>query len=109
MNDTVGIYYETPDGRIAYTYGWNGPEQTVMVYYNEVDSHTTVSVDEWHTWKPRRDLKDFPDSIDPRLPYEFDLHYDIKFMSQLKAELATCKLCVEKELRELMQVHGIKC
>jgi hypothetical protein len=78
----IGIYYELPDGRIAYTYGWNGIEKEVS-YQFENGKFGTVSDIVFQAWKPRRDLKDYPNSKDPALPYEFDLHYDLKRMSDL--------------------------
>ena len=81
-NDTIGIYYELPNGKIAYTYGWNGIKKEVS-YYFENEKPRVVTENVFQTWKPRKDLKDFPNSKDPVLPYDFDLYYDLKRMSDL--------------------------
>jgi hypothetical protein len=99
----IGIFYEFPDGRIVSTFGFNGPKQEISYHFDGGD-HLIASYDELRTWKPRRDLKDFPNAIDPRLPHEFDLFYDIKYMSQLKREI-----CHSDGLKKLMQAHGIVC
>lgn len=106
MNNTIGIHYELPDGRIAYTYGWSGKENLVSYYFDDGNGGRTVSIDEFQTWKPRRDLGDFPNARDPRLPYVFDLFWDIKYMSQLKRELSWGHRD-EKEIREIMRDHNI--
>lgn len=87
MNDTIGIFYELPNGKIAKTIGWN-KVQKIIIYYFEGLPFTTVSEDEFQTWKPRTDLKDFPNAKDPRLPYIFDLYWDIKYTSELEYILA---------------------
>ena len=85
MNDTVGIYYELPDGRIVYTFGFSKiPNYIIRYYFNDGSGPREISNEEFQTWIPRRDLKDWPDSKDPVLPYEFDLHFDIKRESELK-------------------------
>ncbi len=84
MNDTIGIFYELLDGRIAYPYLHDGRQQIVGYYFDDDNGSHTISIAEFQKWKPRRDLKDFPNARDPRLPYEFDLYWDIKYMSQLK-------------------------
>lgn len=79
----VGAYYETPNG-IAYVYGC-GPEG-VTYRCDDDEDRPNVSIEEVvSTWKIRRDLKDFPNARDPRLPYVFDLFWDIKYTSELKA------------------------
>jgi hypothetical protein len=106
-NIIVGIFYELSDGRIAYTVGFNGPSQTISYRFDGGDN-LTASYAEVETWKQRTDLKDFPNAIDPRLPYSFDLFFDIKTMSQLKRALNECS-CRENELREMMNDHNIVC
>jgi len=90
INDAIGIYYELPDGRIVYTYGFNDTEQTIGYYFDGYSGHIknrTASYSDWQTWVARDDLKDFPNAIDPRVPYVFDLHWDIKYLSQIKEAL----------------------
>ena len=73
MNNTIGIYYELPNGQIAYTYGWDGRNKTISYRFDDKQGGRTISQKEFDTWKPRRDLNDFPNATDPRLPYIFDL------------------------------------
>jgi hypothetical protein len=80
----VGIHYELPDGSIAYAYGVHGWEAMVVYYFDDDHGQRYASFDEVKTWKARVDLRDFPNARDPRLPYEFDLHWDLKFVSQLR-------------------------
>ena len=81
-NNTAGIHYETPEGRIAYVYGLSNIE--VSYYYDDGKAGRTASLEVFDTWKERRDLKDFHNTSDPRLPYEFDLNWDVKHVSELK-------------------------
>lgn len=104
-NTTVGIHYETPSGKIAYTYGLNNATKMITYRFDDNEGSREVSYEEFDTWKPRRDLKDFPNASDPRLPYVFDLYWDIKFMSQLKQELEWHE--DENEIREAMAKHNI--
>ena len=84
-NETVGIYYERPDGTIVLTVGFNPLPEPQVYYHGDGELSEKAPDAEFQTWKPRRDLSDFPNAIDPRLPYSFDLHWDIKYLSQLKA------------------------
>lgn len=104
-NVTIGIYYELPNGQIAYTYGWTGKTRKVM-YHLDGDKGRSVTYEEFCTWTPRRDLKDFPNASDPRLPYVFDLLWDIKFTSQLRNELQNHP--EQHKIRKLMEEHNIK-
>lgn len=87
MNNIIGIHYELPNGKIARTYGWNGVDKTVRYYFDDGKGARTATQAEFDTWKPRRDLEDFPNARDPKLPYVFDLLWDIKYMSELRREL----------------------
>jgi len=108
MNQTIGIYYELPDGKIVYTYRYmrNGIKNTISYYFDDNEGSKTVDQDEFDTWKPRKDLKDFPNAKDPRLPYVFDLYWDIKYTSQLKQKLRLGHPD-EKEIREKMKELNI--
>jgi len=83
MNDTIGIFYELPNKKIAHVTGWNGPSRKIRYYFEGDNKIRSTSEDKWFTWKPRRDLRDFPNAKDPRLPYVFDLFWDLKYKSQL--------------------------
>ncbi len=86
-NLTVGVFYELPDGRITKTYGGNSVKREVSHYFDKENSNTISSFEEVKLWKKRKDLKDFPNARDPKLPYEFDLNWDIKYESELKKML----------------------
>jgi hypothetical protein len=81
---SLGIHYEMPNGKIAYVYGFCGG---FVSYYLDGYREGKISVDEFKQWKPREDLYDFPNAEDPRLPYAFDLYFDIKHVSDLLREL----------------------
>lgn len=102
----VGAFYELPDGKIVFVYlQSNKSDTTVFGYYEDGSDPKTATIGETLLWKRRSDLRDFPNAIDPRLPYEFDLYWDIKHMSNLKRELVGHQF--EKEIRQAMVTHGI--
>lgn len=79
----IGIFYETQNGEIVYPYQWSGSDNTVG--YSSFGKKSKVChIDKTKNWKPRRDLNKFPDDPDTRLPYYFDLYWDIKWLSELK-------------------------
>jgi hypothetical protein len=79
---TVGIYYELPNGKIAYIYGCHGVTRKVSCCFEEGDPFL-ATFKEIKQWKKRDDLKDWPNAKDPKLPYVFDLYWDIKRESEL--------------------------
>ena len=102
----VGVFYELPNGKIIYVYlQSNKLGTTVFGYYEDGSNAQMATLEEAQLWKERRDLKDFPNAINPRLPYDFDLHWNIKHMSDLKRELVGHQF--EKEIRQAMVTHGI--
>lgn len=104
-NNTVGIFYEKPDKTIVYTYGFNGKRKIVYCQEWDKDSYE-MSYEEFQTLKPRRDLKQFPQDPDTRLPYVFDLYWDIKWLSELRALHSKKEL--EKYAYKLIKKHNIK-
>lgn len=102
----VGIYYELPDGRIAYTYGANGINKTVSYYFDDDEEDKLVTYSELASWTKRKDLRDFPNARDPRLPYVFDLFWDIKYMSDLRRELVGHR--DEEEIRQAILENNIE-
>jgi hypothetical protein len=104
----VGIFYEMPDGRIVKTFGFNNIDKTVSYYLDDDKGTRLVPFYEIKTkWKPRRDLRDFPNARDPRLPYVFDLFWDIKHISQLKRAIEEGHEYLD-EIKEKMLEHGIE-
>lgn len=105
-NFVIGAFYELPDGRIVRTTGWHGRDNTIS-FYTDSPGGRKAGVCLFKTcenWKRRTDLRDFPNASDPRLPYVFDLWWDIKYMSDLRRHLLYDD---DSELRELMQKHNI--
>ncbi len=87
VNAVIGAFYELPDGRIVRTYGWGGSTRRVSYRFDTDDAPGSIFEDDMVDWKLRRDLSDFPNARDPRIPYEFDLYWDLKHMSELERVL----------------------
>lgn len=108
MSDlTIGIFYQTPDSKIAYTYGFDGKRKTVQYRFNDNKGGRTASYGEVKKWKPRFDLRDFPVSSDPKLPYIFDLTWDLKYMSDLRRALESGHPDIAN-IRHIMRKYNIK-
>jgi len=87
MIDIIGVFYELPDGSIVKTTGWDGrhPERELVSFYREGGDGESILKSKTEGWKQRPDLKDFPNAKNPRLPYVFDLFWDIKYTSEIIA------------------------
>ncbi len=86
-------------------YWMAGEKQTVDIF--DEDESWQITNDEFQTYKPRKDLENFPNAKDPELPYVFDLLYDIKWASRLREEIEY----LEKRLnglKELIEEYGVK-
>jgi hypothetical protein len=103
----TGGFYELPNGRIAKTYGWNGITRMVAYYFDTDEPSGQVSEADIKSWKRRSDLHDFPNARDPLLPYVFDLHWDIKHMSELEKVLREGIHEDIEEIRSLVSECGI--
>lgn len=99
----IGTFYKIPSGEVVYTYGWDGRKKEVH-YRTEDGPGRNATEKEVATWE-RLHIRDFPNAKDPRLPYVFDLLWDIKYMSQLRRELRGH--VDEKEIRQTMKEHGV--
>ena len=101
MNDVIGIFYEKPTGEICFTYGCC--EYGKIIKYRQEGIAGNLEVDDaiFQTWKPRRDLDKYPSCKDTRLPYEFDLLFDIKWKSELKNHLD------DPDVMELCKEYGL--
>lgn len=102
MSIRLGSYYETENGSIVYAYGVC--EGKVMYRYEDDTDTPEVTLDDVNERWKLTDLRDFPNARDPRLPYVFDLFWDIKYLSELKHELA--KEDSEETLWEKAIEHG---
>jgi len=113
MNDTIGIFYNKPDGTLVKTYGFTGSGAEILYTWCDDQGYPhdeTCTDAEFQTWTPRRDVKDFPqwEKSDPLLPYSFDLFYDIKRRSQLVPLYEEIKGSDEEQFfRELLAEHEI--
>ena len=116
MNDTVGIFYELPSGKIAKTFGFMERGKIIRYYFDDDHGTRYINNDIFQTWIPRRDLTDFPNAKNPRLHKEFDTRWDFKFMSQLrngmnnhpdKINILECikRHKIEKWMGEWMEEH----
>jgi hypothetical protein len=105
----IGRFYELPDGRIAFAFGWDAKSKNVRYRFDDDSgSHSVLSTELIDTWRPRLDLEDFPNARDPRLPYVFDLIWDVKTRSALVSLLVDKNLDnEEKEIWEIMLKQGI--
>lgn len=101
----IGGLYERPDGSIVRTYGWDG-EDKIVSFFDETMKYDWAYYEVFKTWKPRQDLRDFPNPSDPLLPYDFDLCWDIQYMSQLKSALFFDHPD-KAEILEMMKIHNI--
>jgi hypothetical protein len=101
----IGGFHELPDGRIIRSFGWTGDK--ILYYFDDDSGRHEVSHKAYSTWKPREDLSDFPNARDPLLPYDFDLLWDIKSISQLKSALKNGHPD-SHEILEMMDYYKIK-
>lgn len=102
----INCLYERPDGSIVRIYGWDGTDKIVS-YFDEKMEYGWAYHEVFKTWKPRQDLYDFPNPSDPLLPYDFDLCWDIQYMSQLRRALFNDHPD-KAEILEMMELHNIK-
>lgn len=103
----VGGFYETPNGAIARITGCNGRYEIVHYDLDGDHGRRFAKFSDFRAWVYRQDLRDFPNASDPRLPYEFDLHWDIKYLSELGPLLEDAGEKEAAEIRAAMQRHNI--
>lgn len=77
----IGTFYQTPEGKIIYTY--MGTQQGIGAY-EDGGKPRTYSYVEMAKMKLLDKIRDFPHAKDPRLPYVYDLNWDIKRVSELR-------------------------
>jgi hypothetical protein len=87
LDIVIGAFYEMPDGRITYVHGAGYGK--VRHSFDDGTPSAETPLEDTTTWTRRTDLRDYPNASDPRLPYDFDLLWDIKFLSQLRDELTS--------------------
>ena len=101
----LGFYRRPVDGDTVLTSCYiNGMVQ----WQTDGGEYGTVTRDEMDTWEFLVGARDFPDAKDPRLPYEFDLWYDVHRVSQLVQEFGGWGNVLEDEhIRALCTTYGI--
>lgn len=103
----VGAFYELPCGKIARTYGHTKTSEVLYYFDDNLGSRSEKDNVVAQSWKQRPDLTDFPNATDPRLPYVFDLFWDIKHDSELQAILADPLHEHHEEVRVMAKEHGL--
>lgn len=94
-NFIIGVFYEEIKTKeIYYSYGTlNENNESVILLRNEIKPKIKCKYLKINkefldnNFILRKELQDFPNAFDPRLPYIFDLNYDIKCESQLISEI----------------------
>lgn len=104
----TGGFYELADGRIARVYTYT---PTKVGYYfdgDRKDAHRygEMSHAQLRACTYRGDLKDFPNAIDPLLPYAFNLFWDIKHHSELRKAVQSGHEEME-DIKFFMNQYGI--
>ena len=109
MPIVIGLYYEKQDGKIVKAYGWDTKSYSCY-YLDDQGNRKNFSARPLETtsWKLRKDLNDFPNTRDPKLPYIFDLMYDVTYVSELKELLKTCDSQDRNILKKYIKDHKIK-
>lgn len=99
----VGGYYRNKlDDRIAYITG-AGPSGVIGREEGGPDKSLGDSK-AFHQGWALTELRDFPNAKDPRLPYVFDLFWDLKYTSDLQRELK--KPDCDQEIRDKAREHN---
>lgn len=109
----IGFFYRhRQSGQVVGTNGGGGVPPTIDFYTESRPGSPRQSasapVDEFlaqYEFLP--ELTDFPDAWDPKLPYEFDLYYDIQFTSELVRLLTTCGPTKKDHLLRLCSTYGL--
>ena len=78
--DTIGVFYQTPEGKVAYVFG--AGSGMVRYHFNDGVRDRSVNLAGTKGWV-RLYIGEFPDATDHCLPYSFDLHWDVKTVSGL--------------------------
>lgn len=109
----IGFFYRHKvTGEVVYAYGGGGQPMRISVQTEErpgspcrATSHEVAEFLRHYELMPG--VIDFPDAWDPRLPYEFDLWYDIKRTSELVRLLASAGAAEVEHLYRLCGQYGL--
>jgi len=101
----IGGFYRMTDGRIICTYG--GGSDFVRWYTNGPRESGQSTRDEMDEWEYLEGMQDFPDAEDPRLPYDFDLWWDVHTLSQFLSEGSDAPGIDDPDVQEICRAYGI--
>lgn len=77
-NIKLNVFYDTPKG-VVKTFSFS---PAGIYYYNSAGA--TEVTNNFGDWVERPDLVEFPHTWNPKLPYEFDLYWDLKTCNDLR-------------------------
>lgn len=80
----AGVYYLTETNNVIYSYGF---ADNCLLAYDDNNMSYKIASNVSSTLKLLNKVRDFPNAKNPRLPYEFDLHWDIKRTDELSKEI----------------------
>lgn len=106
-----GVYYEHKETGVEirlYHYSRKegpSPEKVKVSGYDKHGNTYHLTLSELQERYTQKKQWDFTDPVDPRLPYVFDLYYDVKTVSALKQHIEYEG--VDQTLRQLMIEHNI--
>lgn len=84
----IGAYYFKPDGICVYVYACHNDENGIPYYYyrEEEKDGSKILAKDCQDWVISTS-GDYPNTKDPRVPYIFDLIWDIKRVSDIKKHI----------------------
>ena len=101
----IGGFYRRPDGVVVMTHGF-GPGY--VSWRPDEGPSGSSSPEELATWEHLNGARDFPNASDPRLPSEFDLHYDTHTLSQLIWEFGSLDKCLkDRHIKAMCKTYKI--
>lgn len=95
---TIGVFYQRSSDPNDVVYTTGGQLDTLYGYNARMKAFSAKAF-QVLTWK-RLNVNDFPNSPDPRLPAVFDLHWDVKHISQLQYASRDERIEIEVYLKE---------
>lgn len=109
----IGFFYRhKTTGEVVYTYEGGGRPMRISTQTEDRPGSPcrvmSLKVEEFlRHYELMPEARDFPDAWDPRLPYEFDLWYDIKLTSELVRLLASAGTSEVEHLYRLCSQYGV--
>ena len=78
----IGAFYQRSENPLDVVFTVSGGRGVIHGYNVKMEAFSTTP-EQVLAWTQLA-VNDFPNSSDPRLPYAYDLHWDIKHVSQLR-------------------------